>query len=472
MRSIRAGMTDLVDLSIVEAGDRLRRGEATSVELTDAILRRIDETEPRIHAYTHVYRDSAPEVARERDREMAVGRWRGPLHGIPIAIKDLLSTTEAPTEAGSAALAGYMAGFDATVVERLRAAGAVIVGKTVTHELAYGVNEPPTRSPWGKDSYPGGSSAGSGAALAARSAYGAIGTDTGGSIREPSSLNGLVGMKPTFGRVSRYGIVALSSSLDHAGPMTRTVTDCALMLQAIAGYDPRDAGSIDEPVPNYARGIDIPVRGLRVGVEREYFFGRHVASEVRDTVDAVIDDLAGAGVEMVPVALPELEVMGAVGLTILLSDASAEHRRLLRERGDRLDPHTRVMLELGELTPGAQYVQAVRARGVLQGIVQRLYSAHGLDALISPTLPTPTVPMSEMSAPTESGNDPMTAAINMSFPANVLGLPALTVPCGFSSAGLPIGFQLMGRPFDEGTLFRIARSYERDHDWFSRSPYS
>jgi aspartyl-tRNA(Asn)/glutamyl-tRNA(Gln) amidotransferase subunit A len=463
-------MTDLVNLSIAEASAALRRGGTSSAELTEAIFCRIAATEPRIHAYAHLYEDAARATARKRDADMAAGRWYGPLHGIPVAIKDLLYTADAPTEAGSEALRGFVPDHDAAVVERLHEAGAVIVGKTVTHELAYGVNTPPTRNPWGTDHYPGGSSAGSGAALAARSAFGAIGTDTGGSIREPASLNGLVGLKPTFGRVSRYGVVPLSYALDHAGPMTRTVEDCALMLRAIAGYDPRDPGSIDEPVPEYLHGMGTGIRGLRVGVERNYFFGPGTAREVRDAVEAVLVELADAGVEIIEISMPELTLMSPVGLTILLAEAGAEHRRLLRERGDRLDPKTRIMLELGELVPGSHYVQAQRARAVLQTATRRVYEANGLDALLSPTLPTPTVAMDALGVPDESGEDPMTAAINTAFPANVTGLPALTVPCGFSGDGFPIGVQFMGRPFGEATLFRLAHAYERTHNWSSRTP--
>jgi aspartyl-tRNA(Asn)/glutamyl-tRNA(Gln) amidotransferase subunit A len=463
-------MTDLVDLTISDAAGRLRRREISSVELTEAILRRIAATEDRIHAYVHLYGDEARAAAAERDREGRTGHWRGPLHGVPVAIKDLLATADAPTEAGSEALKGTQTGYDAAVVERLHAAGAVIVGKTVTHELAYGVNTPPTRNPWGSDHYPGGSSAGSGAALAARSALGAIGTDTGGSIREPAALNGLTGLKPTFGRVSRYGVFPLSSSLDHVGPMTRSVQDCALLLGAIAGYDARDGGSIDEPVPDYLRGIGSGIRDLRIGVERDYFFGRSVTAPVRAAVEAVIAELGEAGAEVIEVSIPELPVMSPVGLTILLAEASAAHHGLLRERGGQLHPQTRIMLELGELVPATHYVEAVNARSLLKEITRRTFQAHGLDLLLSPTLPSPTVAMDALGVPDENGEDPLTTAINLCFPANVTGLPALTIPCGFSPDGFPIGVQLMGRPFDEATLFRAALTYERNHDWIDRSP--
>lgn len=463
-------MSELVALTMAEAASAMRRREVSSLDLTEATLRQIEVTEPHIHAYAHVYEQVAPRVARERDRERAAGRVRGSLHGVPIAVKDLLYTTDAPTEAGSAALQGFVPDYNAAVVDRLREAGAVLIGKTVTHELAIGVNEPPTRNPWGADHYPGGSSAGSGAAVAARSAFGAIGTDTGGSIREPATLNGLVGLKPTFGRVSRYGVVPLSPSLDHVGPMTRTVVDNALMLGAIAGYDPRDAGSVDVPAPDYRQGIDTGARGLRLGVERAYFFGPAVWPEVCDAVGAVIAELADQGAEIVEVRMPELHRMGDAGLTIMLTEASAEHGALLRERGDQLDPATRVMLELGELVPATQYVQATRARLLLRDATRTLYETYGLDALVSPTQPTTTVSMADLRAASQSGQDPTAAAINATWPANVTGLPALTIPCGFSPSGYPIGVQLLGRPFAEATLYRLARAYERRHDWASRVP--
>ena len=467
---MHAGMTELVELTIAEARDALRRGQVSSVELTDATLNRIETMESRIHAYVQVYSEKARASARQRDRELAGGRARGHLHGIPIALKDLLYTTDAPTEAGSAAMRGFVPTYNAAVVDRLHEGGAVIVGKTVTHELAYGVNTPPTRSPWGTDHYPGGSSAGSGAAVAARSAFGAIGTDTGGSIREPAALNGLVGLKPTFGRVSRYGVVALSSSLDHVGPMTRTVVDNALLLGAIAGHDWRDAGSAGEPVPDYLRGIDRGAKGMRIGVEREYFFGHGVWPEVREAVDTMLAELTEQGAEVIEVRMPELHLMGPIGLTILFAEASAEHATLLRRQGDRLDPATRVMLELGEFLPATHYVRATRARTLLKIAMRALYTSHGLDALVSPTLPTTTVRMADLNTPDPSGEDPSTAAINATCPANVTGLPGLTIPCGFSRAGYPIGVQLLGRPFDEPTVYRLARAYERNHDWTARTP--
>jgi aspartyl-tRNA(Asn)/glutamyl-tRNA(Gln) amidotransferase subunit A len=457
-------VAEITQLTIREAGALLARRELSAVALVEATLRRIEETEPLIHAYTLVLAEQARDAARQVDREIARGEHRGPLHGIPIGVKDLCYTAGIRTEAGSRAWAGFIPSYDAAVVERLRDAGAIMIGKTVTHELAYGVNEPPTRNPWRADYYPGRSSAGSGAAVAARTAFGAIGTDTGGSIREPASLNGVVGIKPTFGLVSRYGIVPLSPSLDHAGPIARTVEDCALLLQGIAGYDPRDSGSVEAPAADYLAALEGSIAGLTIGVERRYFFGSHVWDDVRTAVDGVLAELAERGARIVEVEMPALELMSPVGTGILLPEASAYHRRTLRERAADLDPATRRMLELGELIPATQYVTAQRVRTTLRDGMRALFEAHHLDAMLSPTVPTTSVPMDQVSGAEDADEDPMASSLLQMIPANVTGQPALTVPCGFSSSGLPIGFQLLGRPFAEGTLFRLARAYEANHD--------
>jgi aspartyl-tRNA(Asn)/glutamyl-tRNA(Gln) amidotransferase subunit A len=457
--------TDYTALTIVDAGRLLASRAISAVELVEATLQRIDQTEPVIHAYALVLADAARMAAIEVDREIARGKYRGPLHGIPIGVKDLCYTRGIPTEAGSRALAGFIPTYDATVVTRLREAGAIIIGKTVTHEFAYGVNVPPTRSPWLRDGYPGGSSAGSGAAVAARSAFGALGTDTGGSIREPATLNGLVGMKPTFGLVSRFGIVPMSQSLDHAGPITRTIEDNAILLQALAGFDARDSGSIDAPPVDYMSALNDGIEGLTIGVERSFFFGSQVQPEVRAAEETVIAELAKHGAKIVDVSMPELGLIETVGVTIMLVDAGANARRILRDHAQELDPTTRIMFELGELVPATHYVTAQRVRRVVRDAARDLYRANALDALISPTAPTTTFPIDIALKVDESGEDPMSASLKYMIPANVLGLPALTFPCGFSSEGLPIGCQLMGRPFAEATVYRLARAYERNHEW-------
>lgn len=461
---------ELTALTIRAASDLLDARDVTAEELLDATLARIEETEPLVHAYAFVLQESARRAARAADEEIAAGRRRGPLHGIPIGVKDLCYTAGEPTEGGSKVLAGFVPDYDATVVARLRTAGAVIVGKTVTHEFAYGQNIPPTRNAWDTACYPGGSSAGSGAAVAARSAFGAIGTDTGGSVRLPAAVNGVVGLKPTFGRVSRYGVVPMSASLDHVGPLARTVEDCALLLGAVAGRDPHDGTTPDEPVPDYAAEVGRGVSGLRVGVEREYFFYGGVSEEVRAASERAIHDLADEGVTVVEVEIPELRDMPTVGMTVLLADTSAAHRRLLRERRDDYDPRTRVMLELGELVPAAAYVAAQQARTVLREAVRTAFERAGIDAIVAPAIPRTTVPMEELTLSLAGGETALASYVHHCFPANVTGQPSLAIPCGFSDRGLPIALQLLGRPFGEATLFRLASAYEAKTEWHTRVP--
>ena len=465
-------MAGLTELSISEAGDLLRRRVVSAVDLTEATLQRIEETEPVVHAYVLVLAERARRAAYQADREAAHGRWRGPLHGIPIAVKDICYMRDLPNEAGSRVLAGFVPGYDATVVQRLEEAGAVIVGKTVTHEFAYGVNTPPTRTPWNLECYPGGSSAGSGVSVTIGSAFAAIGTDTGGSIRVPAAINGIVGLKPTYGRVSRYGVVPLGTSLDHVGPLTRTVEDGAIVLQAIAGHDAADGGSLNEPVPDYRADLETGVQGLVIGVERAHFFYEGVTGEVRSAVEAVLDELRGLGATVVDVELPELAWSPEVLMTILAPEASTVHRRWLRERPEDYDPATRRALEMGEFVPATHYLLAQRARTVLRHRMANLFSAHRLDALLSPTMPTTTMPLEERFADREDypGESPSLSSVHHTFSANLTGQPALSVPCGFSRDRLPIGFQLLGRPFGEATLFRLARAYEREHDWAAMRP--
>jgi aspartyl-tRNA(Asn)/glutamyl-tRNA(Gln) amidotransferase subunit A len=465
-------VTELTHLPITEAVQLLRQRETSSVALTEATLERIAATEPVVHAYALVLAERARRAAYHADRELAQGRWRGPLHGVPLAVKDICYLRDQPTEAGSRAMAGFMPGYDATVVRHLEDAGAVIVGKTVTHEFAYGVNTPPTRTPWNLDCYPGGSSAGSGVAVAIGSAFAAIGTDTGGSIRIPAAINGIVGLKPTYGRVSRAGVVPLGTSLDHVGPLTRSVEDCAIVLQAIAGFDAADRGSVDEPVPDFRSGLDNGVDGLTIGVERQHFFYEGVHEDVRRAVESVLDTYRALGATIVEVELPELAWSPEVLMTILAPEATVLHRKRLRERPEDYDPATRRALEMGEFVPGTHYLLAQRARALLCGRMKQLFAALGLDALLSPTMPLTTVPLPDFFAdrPDYPGESPALSNVHHSFSANLTGQPALTVPCGLAGNGLPIGFQLLGRPFDEATLFRMAHAYEREHSWAAMHP--
>ncbi len=465
-------MTELTNLSIAEASDMLRKRRVSSRELTEATLARIEQTEPVVHAYVQVLAERARRVAGHADREIAQGRWRGPLHGIPLGMKDICYMRDLPNEAGSRAMAGFVPGYDATVVRRLEDAGAVIAGKTVTHEFAYGVNTPPTRTPWCLECYPGGSSAGSGVSVAIGSAFGAIGTDTGGSIRVPAAVNGIVGLKPTYGRVSRHGVVPLGTSLDHVGPLTRTVEDNAIMLQAIAGYDRADGGSIDEPVDDYLANLEAGAEGLSIGVEKRYFFYDGVAADVRAAIEGAIETLEQQGATIMEVELPELDWSPEVLMTVMGAEASTFHRQRLRQRPGDYDPATRRSLEMGEFIPATHYLMAQRARALLKNRMANLFDAHGLDALISPTLPVTTVPLNALREPRPDypAESPILSAIHHTFSANLTGQPALSVPCGLAKNALPVSFQVLGRPFGEATLFRLARAYEREHAWSTMRP--
>ena len=463
-------MTELNDLSLSEVSDLLGAGEISSVELVEANLRAIDRTEPLVHAYARVLADEALAAAKRADAELAAGDRRGPLHGVPIGIKDNIYTKGIVTESGSRAMAGFVPDYDATCVEKLKAAGAIIIGKVQCHEFALGSNEPPTRSPWNLECYPGGSSIGSGAAVTSRSSFGALGTDTGGSIRVPSSINNLVGMKASFGRVSIYGVVPVAWSLDHVGPMTRKVKDNALLLAGMAGHDPKDPTSAKQPAPDFCADLEAGVAGLRIGVERDYFFYDGLQSEIRESVQAVIAEYQRLGAEIIEISLPELEITQDALFTIVLSECSTWHRKLIRESGDKYDPATRAIVQLGELVPATHYLAAQQARSLYRNAINGAFKAHRLDAMLWPTMPIATAPLDQLYAQRADGypDTPVGSMCHHTFNANLAGLPALTVPCGITSEGLPFGFQLTGRAFDEALVYRIAYAYEREHDWHLR----
>lgn len=465
--------SELTNLSISEAAAALRRGETTSVALTQATLARMELTEPTLQAYATVPAELALAAAKRADRQLAAGRDSGPLQGIPIAVKDNCYSKGIVTEVGSKVLAGFVPSYDATALRKLYAAGAVLIGKTRCHEFSCGGSEPPTRGPWDLSRFPGGSSIGSGVALAARSAFGAIGTDTGGSVRIPASINNLVGMKATYGRVSAYGVLPLAWSLDHVGPMTRTVLDNALMLGAIAGHDPNDANSARADVPDYAAGIDGGLRGARIGIERDYFLYPGVTDEVRAAIEAVIADLARLGAEIVDVSLPELAFTRETQMTIRMAESASYHRRQIQEKGHLYTPGTRTTLEMGQVILATQYLDALRARERFRGAMQALFKQEKLESLISPTISVPAPRLEDVWKPRDdmdNGETPTDGFVHQVYPANLSGQPALSAPAGFTQSGLPIGYQLMGRPFDEATLYRIAYTYEQTQDWHQRQP--
>jgi aspartyl-tRNA(Asn)/glutamyl-tRNA(Gln) amidotransferase subunit A len=458
--------TQAADLTIAEAAARLRDGEVSSVDLTRAMLERIERLDPRLNSYLTVTADAALAEAARLDAEARAGRLRGPLHGIPLALKDLFDTAGVRTTAGAKLFADRVPERDATVVGRLRQAGMVLLGKLNMHELAFGVttNNPhfgACRNPWDPDRIPGGSSGGSGAAVAARLCYGSLGSDTGGSIRIPASLCGIAGLKPTYGRVSRAGVIPLSWTLDHVGPITRSVRDAALMLGVIAGHDPADPASEDRPVPDYTAGLEDGVRGMRIGLPRRYFF-EGAEPAVLAAVEAAIDVLRREGAEVHEVAIADMELIGSVFQVIILAEAAAYHAGRLRARPRDFGADVRERLEPGLLYPATQYIDAQRARRrIVEGFLAALTD---VDVLVTPTLPVTAAPIP---GPKVETPNPLT---RFTFPINVSGLPALSLPCGFDTNGLPIGLQFIGRPFDEATVLRAGRAYERATNWHTRRP--
>ncbi|MFJ6552287.1 amidase [Streptomyces luteogriseus] len=446
------------ELSLTEASRAVRARELSPVELTESVLARIAAVEGRLSAYVTVAADAALAAAARAEREISEGGPRGPLHGIPMALKDLIDAAGMPTTASSRVRAGHLAEHDSGVAERLGAAGAVLLGKTHTHEFAYGLITPQTNNAWDPGRVAGGSSGGSAVAVAAGGATFAMGTDTGGSIRVPAALNGVVGLKPTYGLVPRTGVTSLSWSLDHVGPLTRTVQDAALVLAAVAGHDPRDPASVSGPVPNRFRGGD-GLRGLRVGVPRNHYFDR-VTPEVEESVRGAIERLAELGAELVDVEIPMARYLQAVQWGLMVPEATAYHERSLRATPDLYAADVRILLEAGELTSAGDYLRAQRARALMRDVWARMFD--GIDVLAAPT-----VPMTAAEAGQEAVEwaDGTTEAVSDSYvrlcaPANITGIPALTLPVGHGRAGLPIGMQLMARPFGDATVLHVGRVYE------------
>ena len=454
---------ELTRLSIAEAGERLRRRTLSPVELAQAYLTRIQSEDTVARCYITVLHDEALAAAAKAEQDIAGGDYRGPLHGIPIALKDLIATRGIRTTCGSKILKDWVPASDATVAARLTAAGAILLGKLNMHEFAYG----PTGvnphygtpvNPWGHHRMPGGSSSGSGAAVAAGLCAGALGTDTGGSVRIPASLCGIVGLKPTYGLVSRAGVIPLAWSLDHIGPMTKTVTDAALVLQVLAGHDPADPSSASLPVPDYRRSLDGDPRGLRVGVVREVFF-EHLHPEVRDAVEAAARALEAIGVHVEEVRLSRIHHAGPATFAIITAESMAYHEPYLKTRASEYGADVRARLLTGQFVLATQYLKAQRARQVLQADVDA--ALQHVDALLFPTTPIPAPRTDEREATIDGVCDDVRAWLTRcTRPINLTGHPALSVPCGLTAGGLPIGLQLVGRRFDEATLLRLGRAYE------------
>ena len=446
----------------------IRAGKVSPVALTEACLERIEKVDGKLDSFIHVSKH-ALDAARNAEREIKAGKWRGPLHGIPVGVKDNYLTQDMPTTAGSEAPGLSFPLRDSAAASRLRASGAVLIGKTRTHEFAWGNVTPPVCNPWDLTRVPSGSSGGSGAAVAAGLCSAALGSDTGGSIRMPASACGVVGLKATFGRVSRDGIVPHSWSLDHAGPLTRTVADSALMLQVLAGYDPADPACQAQPVPDYSKALNRPVRGLKIGVCRNHFFDS-LQEDVERVVENAIADLAKSGVQVRELNIPLLEYgLGAI-FAIELSSSTAYHDESLRAgRVRHYQPDVRMLVEMGRLVTGPDYLKAEQYRSALMEEYRKVFET--VDVVIGPTTPITAWKRGEWTVQVAGKPESVLAASwRFTYPYNLTGLPAISVPCGFDRDGLPVGLQIAGRPFDEASVLRVAHAYERSHDWKDRRP--
>ncbi len=464
---------DIHYLSIAETANRIWNDALSPVDVVQAYLDRIDQYDASYNAYQTVFREEALNAARQAEQDIRIGHYRGPLHGIPIGVKDLVYTKGGRTTAGSLVMADFVPDFDATIIEKLQAAGAIILGKTSVHEFAYG----PTgvnphygtpRNPWGQDRLPGGSSSGSGVALAAGLTAGAIGSDTGGSIRIPAALCGIVGIKATYGRVSRYGVVGLSWTLDHLGPMTRTVEDAGLMLNGLAGHDPKDPASADLPVPDFTAGLRDGVSGLRVGVLRDYFF-RSLDPDVQLAVEEAVRVLEGQGAQIRDVTFPLASQIAVINSPIIQSEAATYHLPKLRNNWEQLSTKLRARLLPGLAVTADIYLNAQRARALV--VQQCLELMQDVDVLLAPTEPVGAPRIDDEFVTIQGRTEGVVNTLTrLTRPFNLTGFPAISVPCGFTAEGLPVGLQLASRPWEEATLLRAAFAYEQATEWHTKWP--
>jgi len=480
---------DLPALNIADLQSLLRRREVSPREVLDALRARIEDVDGEVDAYLSTNFEAATKEAEKANVDL-------PLGGVPIAIKDIISVAGEPCTCASKILSGYRALYDATVIQKLRAAGAIPFGKTNMDEFAMGSSTENsgvklTRNPWDLSRVPGGSSGGSAAAVAADAAFGALGTDTGGSIRQPAALSGIVGFKPSYGRVSRFGLVAFASSLDQAGPLTKTVRDAALIMNAIAGHDPQDSTCLNEPVPDYTAALGRDLRGVRLGLPKEYMI-EGIEPQVKSAIDAAIAQLETLGAEIVDVSLPQTDYAIAVYYILATAEASAnlarfdgvryghraedpkdllDHYGRTREEGFGPEVKRRIILGTYVLSSGYYDAYYLRAQKVRELIRQDFAKAfEKVDVLISPTSPVPAFKLGERM------DDPLQMYLADIFtsPANLAGICGISVPCGFAETDghrLPVGLQLLGKAFDEGRILQIAHAYEQSTDWHkTRSP--
>jgi len=482
---------ELYQLTIHELQEKIRQGEVTSTAIVNSVFDRIDAVEERVHAYITLMRESALEEARKADEQIRAGEVKA-LTGIPVALKDIYCTRGVRTTCGSRILDNFIPPYDATVIVRLREAGAVFTGKTNMDEFAMGSSTEnsyygATRNPWDLERIPGGSSGGSAAAVAADECIAALGSDTGGSIRQPAALCGVVGMKPTYGRVSRFGLIAFASSLDQIGPFTKDVEDSAILLNAIAGYDPRESTSVPVEVPDYRNFLNRDIEGWTVGIPKEYFI-EGIDPEVRAAIEKAVKTVEGLGARCKEISLPHTEYCLAVYYIIAPAEASSnlarydgvrygfrasESRDLLdmykktRSAGFGAEVKRRIMIGTYALSSGyydAYFKKASQVRGLIKRDFEE--ALKGCDVILTPTTPTPAFKIGEKT------DDPMHMYLSDIFTisTNLAGIPGISLPCGYTQSGLPIGVQFLAGHFEEGKLLQIASAYERHANIEKRRP--
>lgn len=464
---------DLVFLSIAEAAGLIESRQISPVELTRAHLQRIEATEPVLNSFITLLTGESLECARIAEREIARGEYRGPLHGIPIGLKDLYYTRGIRTTMGTKVLRHFVPSYDAAVTERFSRAGAILLGKLQMHEFALGAtsvnpHDGPARNPWNPERITGGSSGGSAAAVASGQCMAALGSDTGGSIRLPAALCGIVGLKPTFGRISRHGVYPLAWSLDTVGPMTRGVRDAALVLNALAGHDPRDLSSADLPVPDFTGAMEEGIEGLKIGVPQDHFY-EVISPEVSRAVSSAGEVLAGLGAEVEPCSIPALNHALGISSTILFAEAAQTLFDPLRRRPEDLGADVRGRLRLGALTPAVDYIKAQRARSAYNAQFDAAMERY--DLLLAPTVPVgaPAIDQ-EVEVIGDRRENVLTLLSRLTRPFNLTGQPTISVPCGFTSEALPIGMQLAGRQWEEATVLRAGRAWETAAGWHRHRP--
>jgi aspartyl-tRNA(Asn)/glutamyl-tRNA(Gln) amidotransferase subunit A len=466
---------DLVFKPGHELAALIKSKQVSPVEVTQAFLDRIAALDKKINSYITVLPDYALARAKAAEQEIAAGKYRGPLHGLPYAPKDIIATKGHKTTNGSKVTANNVTDYESTITQRLNDAGAVMIGKLNLLEFAMGSGVVsgfgPARNPWHLDYSPAGSSSGSGAALAAYLTPLSIGTDTGGSIRGPANNCGIVGLKQTYGRVSRYGVSTLSWTLDHAGPMTKSVADAAAMLQVIAGADPHDATCASEPVPDYAQALTQGVKGLRIGVPTNYFFD-DANPETAKAVRAAIQLLKDQGAQIVEVKVPNANLAGSAGWIIAMVEGACYHEQRLKNTPELFDPLIRERLEAARFYPATDYVKSMRIRTILMEEMRQVFAQCDVMAVPGGNPATKLDPPELAKTDVKPGSKPTPFRAGNTMIGDMTGLPAMTIPCGFTSASptLPLSIQFYGKPYDEAALFRVGQAYEAATDWHKRRP--